>query len=168
MVRDQCWINEILLGASWERGRHLVRDRNEEQATVDTIDFETLLSGTFYPLSSCSTPQTEASLGIYTPTSLPVQLSLGAQFPSTALVLTFPLPLPSSPLGRATVTHSIASVKGVVVELEGIDDPMGMNAGPGLSLKERAEEVVRRGGCLSLPGWIWKTLQMGQGVGGTV
>lgn len=128
-----------------------------------------------YPihLPSTSTPQPDWNstlitiIGTYTPAFLPVQLSIGPHFPSTTLILTFPLPLPGSPLGRATITHSLASAKGIIVELEGIEDNVGVDGGgnAGRSMKERAEEVVRRGGCLSLPGWIWKTIQGKVGVG---
>lgn len=129
IVREQCWLNEILNGIAWmpevDTGPP-VGDSHEAEATEEEL--RALLSGT------------------YTPLSIPVNVYVVAP---AAVVLTFPErpPMP----GMVSISVMLNGPAGATVEVQG-----AMGADVQMST---LEEAVRRGGTLSLPGRVWAVSQ---------
>ncbi|KAH8976551.1 hypothetical protein EDB86DRAFT_1810621 [Lactarius hatsudake] len=125
IVREQCWLNEVLNGIAWMpeviAGPPVLGDNPEAVATEKEL--RALLSGTFAPLS------------------IPVNVYVA----SVAVVLTFPerLPMP----GMVSISMLLNGPAGATVEVQGA---MGADV-----QMATLEEAVRRGGALGLPGRVW-------------
>ena len=146
IVREQCWLNEILNGIAWmpeiDAGPP-VGDNHEAEATEEEL--RALLSGQrrlFFILAIFSNPVP----GTYTPLSIPVNVYIVAP---AAVVLTFPErpPMP----GMVSISVILNGPAGATVEVQG-----AMGADVQMST---LEEAVRRGGTLSLPGRVWAVSQ---------
>jgi hypothetical protein len=79
------------------------------------------------------------------------------------MVLTFPLPLPASPLCTLSIAPDPSADRGVRVELRYVDEidfEGAVSSQEGMKdLSTGAEEYLRRGGGLSVVGWLWKRLK---------
>ncbi|KAJ6558539.1 hypothetical protein DFH09DRAFT_1037086 [Mycena vulgaris] len=149
VVREQCWLNEILLGCHWTtEGITVGADDlpvDESDATEDEL-------------------QAVLSEGSLTPRKIPVNLSLpqrpdplfdpGLESMSmapmdrrTRILMTCPERPPISGVVEITVAYDETRPRGVSVELSGA---MGCEMKP-----ESLEEISRRGGTLGLSGRVW-------------
>ncbi|KAH9002498.1 hypothetical protein EDB83DRAFT_2237698 [Lactarius deliciosus] len=124
IVREQCWLNEVLNGIAWMpevvAGPPVLGDNPEAVATEE--DLRALLSGTFAPLS------------------IPVNVYVA----SAAVVLTFPERPPMS--GMVSISVLLNGPAGATVEVQG-----AMGADVQIAT---LEEAVRRGGALGLLGRV--------------
>ncbi|KAJ7188498.1 hypothetical protein C8R46DRAFT_1157516 [Mycena filopes] len=125
VVREQCWLNEILLGCQWTtegitmQGEDLPAD--ETDATEDEL--QAVLTGSL------------------TPRKIPVNDR------RTRILMTCPERPPISGVVEITVAYDETRSRGVAVELSGA---MGCDLKP-----DTLEEIARRGGALGLAGRIW-------------
>ncbi|KAH8995276.1 hypothetical protein EDB86DRAFT_1189311 [Lactarius hatsudake] len=125
IVREQCWLNEVLNGIAWMpevvAGPPVLGDNPDAEATEEEL--RALLSGTYSPLS------------------IPVNVYVAP----AAVVLTFPErpPMP----GMVSITVLLNGPAGATVEVQGA---MGADV-----QMVTLEEAVRRGGALGLPGRVW-------------
>lgn len=98
--------------------------------------------------------------GAYTPNFIPVTLDVQFSALAAKMVLTFPLPLPVSPLCTLSITPDPLAERGVRVDLRYMDETSyegAVSSPEGLKdLSIGAEEYLRRGGGLSVVGWLWK------------
>lgn len=129
IVREQCWLNEILNAIAWMPevvAGPPIGENPEAGATEEEL--RALLSGT------------------YTPLSIPVNVYVVAP---AAVVLTFPErpPMP----GMVSISVLLNGPAGATVEVQG-----AMGADVQMST---LEEAVRRGGALALPGRVWAASQ---------
>ncbi|KAI0267083.1 hypothetical protein BC834DRAFT_969116 [Gloeopeniophorella convolvens] len=130
IVRDQCWLNEILSGCAWmpeaSSAPPVADDAGAPDAATED-ELRALLAGT------------------YTPRSIPVNAYVG----SSAVMLTFPErpPMP----GMVSVSVVLNGAAGATVQVQGA---------MGAEIQTSAlEEAVRRGGALGLPGRVWAASQ---------
>ncbi|KAJ7755727.1 hypothetical protein DFH07DRAFT_743050 [Mycena maculata] len=143
VVREQCWLNEILLGCHW----------TTEGITMDADDL---------PVDESDATEEELqavlSAGSMIPRKIPVNVSLPARpdplFESmsmvdrrTRILMTCPERPPMSGVVEITVAYDETRPRGVSVELSGA---MGCDMKP-----DTLEEISRRGGALGLSGRVW-------------
>ncbi|KAJ3845543.1 hypothetical protein F5878DRAFT_599063 [Lentinula raphanica] len=150
VVREQCWLNEILLGCEWHtEGLHLPDEQGDDQeGDVSEADLNAVLSGTVTPRKI----PVNVFLPSYSGTPGPIfdNSALDAIAPKvhrTKIVMTSPERPPISGLVEICVSFDETKPRGVSVELNGA---MGADL-----RSEVMEEISRRGGTLSLAGRIW-------------
>ncbi|KAF7375971.1 hypothetical protein MSAN_00011700 [Mycena sanguinolenta] len=148
VVREQAWLNEILLSCQWTT-EGITSDGNdvpvdESDATEDEL--HAVLTGTMIPRKipvNVSLPQRPDPLfdsTLDTITIPPVDRR-------TRIVMTSPERPPISGVVEITVAYDETKSRGVSVEL---------NGAMGCDLKtDTLEEIARRGGALGLPGRVW-------------
>lgn len=161
VIREQCWLNEMLQCCDW------APERPTNATSVPDI------------ASAESAQATEAMLqallsGTNTPTSIPVEVYLPSTFspglsfdvPANPrqppkISMTLPEKPPISGLVEIIVAYDQSRPKGVRVEVGGgIGMGLGMDMGAGIDV-EILEEVVRRGGIFGLGGRVWKSSSVG-------
>ncbi|KAF7321439.1 hypothetical protein MKEN_00664400 [Mycena kentingensis (nom. inval.)] len=148
VVREQCWLNEILLGCHWST-EGIAKDAEDVPADDTEATEEQLaaiLNGTTVPRKipvNVSLPQRSESLF---DTSLdPMNMPSGDR--RTRILMTCPERPPASGVVEITVAYDETRSRGVAVEVTGA---------LGSEVKtETMEEIVRRGGALGLAGRLW-------------
>jgi len=148
VVREQCWLNEILLGCHWTTEGIAI---DAEEMPVDETDatedeLQAVLSGTFIPRKipvNVFLPQRPDPLfdpGLESMTMASVDRR-------TRIAMTCPERPPISGVVEITVAYDETRPRGVSVELSGA---------MGCDLKaDTLEEISRRGGTLGLSGRVW-------------
>ncbi|KAJ3749186.1 hypothetical protein DFH05DRAFT_1475820 [Lentinula detonsa] len=149
VVREQCWLNEILSGCEWNpEGLQLSHEQNDEQDNVTEADLDAVLSGSVTPRKipvNIFVPSHSGSPGpIF---DNPGLNDIAPKVHRTKIVMTSPERPPISGLVEICVSFDETKPRGVNVELNGA---MGSDLRP-----EVMEEICRRGGTLSLSGRIW-------------
>ncbi|KAJ7251801.1 hypothetical protein B0H12DRAFT_1118930 [Mycena haematopus] len=148
VVREQSWLNEILLSCQWTT-EGITNDGNddavdESDATEDEL--HAILTGTMTPRKipvNLSLPQRPDPL--FDPTLDPITIPPVDR--RTRIVMTSPERPPISGVVEITVAYDETKSRGVSVELSGA---------MGCDLKsDTLEEIARRGGALGLPGRVW-------------
>ncbi|KAJ7209620.1 hypothetical protein GGX14DRAFT_452261 [Mycena pura] len=148
VVREQCWLNEILLGCHWTT-EGLATDVNDlpaddSDATEDEL--HAILNGTMIPRKipvNVSLPQRPDSL--FDPSLDPLTMSPVDR--RTRILMTCPERPPISGVVEITVAYDETRSRGLSVELNGA---MGCDMKP-----DTLEEIARRGGTLGLSGRLW-------------
>lgn len=153
IVKEQCWLNEILLGCQWvPEGTNSVPASaadgpGNEEATEDEL--QAVLGGTITPSripvnvyihNGVPVPETS----VFDPTKM-AEMSVPQRV--TKVFMTSPERPPISGLVGITVAYDNAKPRGVAVTVNGA---MGADLKP-----DALEEVCRRGGMLGLPGRVW-------------
>ncbi|KAF9038340.1 hypothetical protein BDZ89DRAFT_412713 [Hymenopellis radicata] len=146
IVREQCWLNEVLLGCDWTpEGLKSTNDVPPDDTEATEADLEAVLSGTVIPRK------------------IPVNLFLPSEHSVTSfernpaltdvhthrpkIVMMAPERPPISGSVGIAVTYDELKPRGVDVQVNGA-------LGADLN-QDMLEEVCRRGGTLGLPGRIW-------------
>ncbi|KAJ7497097.1 hypothetical protein FB451DRAFT_1210047 [Mycena latifolia] len=148
VVREQCWLNEILLGCHWTtEGITMDADdlpMDESDATENELN--AVLNGTMIPrkipvnVSLPPRPDPLFDPGLESMTMGPVDRR-------TRILMTCPERPPISGVVEITVAYDETRPRGVSVEL---------NGAMGCDIKSEAlEEISRRGGSLGLSGRVW-------------
>jgi len=146
VVREQCWLNEVLLGCQWTAEGSKVEKELPDETEATEEDLQALLLGNFIPRKipvNVFLPSADTADNLFGPTDL------GFSSASTPkIVMTSPQRSSSiAGLVEITVTHDETKPRGVSVEISGA-------MGSDLKLVD-LEEICRRGGVLSLPGRVW-------------
>ncbi|KAJ7072545.1 hypothetical protein C8F01DRAFT_973867 [Mycena amicta] len=148
VVREQCWLNEILLGCHWSTEG--LADATDEVPTDDTDATEdelmAVLNGTMTPRKipvNVSLPQRADAA--FDPSLDPINMPSVDR--RTRILMSCPERPPISGVVEITVAYDETRSRGVSVELSGA---MGCDI-----KSETLEEIVRRGGALGLAGRIW-------------
>ncbi|KAJ7668419.1 hypothetical protein DFH06DRAFT_1181631 [Mycena polygramma] len=148
VVRDQCWLNEILLGCQWTtEGITMGADdvpMDETDATEDELN--AVLTGSTVPRKipvNVSLPQRPDPL--FDPTL--EAMTIPPVDRRTRILMTSPERPPISGVVEITVAYDETKSRGVSVELSGA---MGCDLKP-----DTLEEIARRGGALGLSGRVW-------------
>ncbi|KAF4598401.1 hypothetical protein EYR38_006803 [Pleurotus pulmonarius] len=154
IVKEQCWLNEILLGCNWTpEGLDTAADElPEEPADVTEEDLQAVLAGTLAPrklpvnitLPSLS-PQLDLDPFAFDDAMTILQTSATPSRPRIAM--SSPERPPMSGDVQITVEYDETRPRGVKVEVSGM---IGVELN-----KETMEEVARRGGVFGLPGRVW-------------
>nr|GAT57759.1 predicted protein [Mycena chlorophos] len=148
VVREQCWLNEVLLGCPWktEGIADKADDLPDEESDPTEDELLAVLSGTLKPRKipvNVSLPhRTDA---VFDPSLDPI--SMPSVDRRTRLLMTCPERPPISGVVEITVAYDETRSRGVSVEVAGA---MGSDIE-----SETLEEIVRRGGALGLAGRIW-------------
>ncbi|KDR75352.1 hypothetical protein GALMADRAFT_249398 [Galerina marginata CBS 339.88] len=146
VVREQCWLNETLLGCRWTSDGLKVEEGLPDEPEATEEDLQALLLGNFIPRKipvNVILPSANTTDNLFGPTEL------GFSSASTPRI-TMTSPQRSSSIAglvEITVTHDETRPRGVSVEISGA---MGSDLKPA-----DLEEICRRGGILSLPGRVW-------------
>ncbi|KAF7362076.1 hypothetical protein MVEN_00553200 [Mycena venus] len=148
VVREQCWLNEILLGCHWTT-EGITKDADdvpvdETGATEDEL--QAVLTGSMTPRKipvNVSLPQRPDPL--FDPTLDTITIPPVDR--RTRILMTCPERPPISGVVEITVAYDETKSRGVSVELSGA---MGCDLKP-----DTLEEIARRGGALGLSGRIW-------------
>ncbi|KAF9472140.1 hypothetical protein BDN70DRAFT_503976 [Pholiota conissans] len=143
VVREQCWLNEILLGSHWtpEGLKSEEEDIPADDTTATEDELQALLSGTFVPR--------KIPVNVFLPTGVNATDNLFdiAPISGPKIVMTSPTRSPMSGLIEITVTHDESKPRGISVDVQGA---------MGYELKAvELEEICRRGGTLGLSGRVW-------------
>ncbi|KAF9059782.1 hypothetical protein BDP27DRAFT_1340716 [Rhodocollybia butyracea] len=149
VVREQCWINEILSGCKWSpEGLNLPHELEEEQKNVVEADLDAILSGSIIPLKIPVNVFVPSHSGTPGPIFANPDLNeMASRVRRTKIVMTSPERPPISGLVEICVSFDETKPRGVNVELNGA---MGVDLRP-----EVMEEICRRGGTLGLSGRVW-------------
>ncbi|KAJ3850061.1 hypothetical protein EV368DRAFT_46079 [Lentinula lateritia] len=150
VVREQCWLNEILLGCEWNtEGLHLTHEEDgEQESEVTYADLDAVLAGSVTPRKIPVNVFVPSYSGTPGPIFESPELNeMTPRVRRTKIVMTSPERPPISGLVEICVSFDETRPRGISVEL---------NGAMGVDLKlETMEEICRRGGALSLPGRIW-------------
>lgn len=165
VVKEQCWLNEILCAIEWVpegfTKESSIAQGAETLATEDML--QALLTGTHAP--------TKIPVEIYLPTSTDTFSATDLSFdvPAASLLhsrqppkiaMSVPERPPISGFVEIVVSYDHTRPKGVKVA---VGAGMGMGVeGSGVDL-ERLEEVCRRGGVYGLAGRVWKGSEVPSG-----
>ncbi|EJF62647.1 hypothetical protein DICSQDRAFT_104138 [Dichomitus squalens LYAD-421 SS1] len=146
IVREQCWLNEILTSCQWVpeglNPNQTVED--EADATVTEDDLQAVLKGHIEPRSIPVNIRIPQPVPPFSDSDMDA-FSLGRGH--ARITMTTPERPPISGLVEITVTFDPGRARGVAVDITGA-------VGVDLST-EVLEEVCRRGGLLGLPGRVW-------------
>ncbi|KAF8971056.1 hypothetical protein BDZ97DRAFT_1787474 [Flammula alnicola] len=151
VVREQCWLNEILLGSHWtpEGLKSEEEDVQPDDSIATEDELQAVLTGTFVPRKipvNVFLPTGNATDTLFGPSDLDFSPASGPK-----IVMTSPERTPISGLVEITVTHDETKPRGVSVEIQGA---MGCDLEPA-----DLELICRRGGTLGLPGRVWASIQ---------
>lgn len=147
VVREQCWLNELLTSCDWTTDKLLDNTPEVTTGIESTEDeLQTILAGNITP--------TKIPVNVYLPVS-PIEF-FGLDMPisrcrGTRVVMTSPERPPISGLMEITVTYDETRPRGIAVNVSG-----AMGADIKLDV---LEEISRRGGTLGLPGRVWAKTQ---------
>ncbi|KAH8093856.1 hypothetical protein BXZ70DRAFT_1001486 [Cristinia sonorae] len=158
IVREQCWLNEIICGCKWvvEGSGNSDAVPDDENEDVNETDLQAILTGSITPR--------KIPVNIYLPTQPPHDplfdapsldpLTLSSESPrQTRIIMTSPERHPITGLVEISVAYDATRPRGVSVSVNGA---MGADVDA-----EALEEVCRRGGVLGLPGRVWKMTHVG-------
>lgn len=147
VVREQCWLNEILLSCHWvTEGLESAEDIIDDSLVTDD-DLQAVLSGTFtprqIPVNVFLPPGSDnAPSNLFGPPDLNFSLASGPR-----IIMTSPERAPIPGFVEITVSHDETKPRGVSIDIQGA---MGCD----LKLAD-LEEICRRGGTLGLSGRVW-------------
>ncbi|KZT20118.1 hypothetical protein NEOLEDRAFT_1076393 [Neolentinus lepideus HHB14362 ss-1] len=154
VVKEQAWLNQILLGCEWspEGLAHPGKlEFEDDDVEVTEDDLQAVLNGTITPR--------KIPVNVYVPSSTdpdpahhPLYDSSLSTFQSLSrprIVTTSPERPPISGLMEITVSYQPEKEKGVAVSVVGA---LGSELDVGVM-----EEICRRGGVLGLPGRLWSS-----------
>ncbi|GJE95512.1 hypothetical protein PsYK624_116970 [Phanerochaete sordida] len=156
IVKEQCWLNEILLGAQWvpegiNPEPSASSEADKAEATEDEL--QAVLGGSITP--------SRIPVNVYLHNGVPVPMTdpfdpseiaaMSVPQRVTKVVMTAPERPPISGLVGITVAYDNTRARGVAVAVNGA-------MGADLRL-DALEEVCRRGGMLGLPGRVWARSQ---------
>lgn len=149
VVREQSWLNNVLLACHWTT-EGLTMEADElpqvEDDTTTEAELEAILNGTF--------PPRKIPVNVFLPSSAPDPLF---DSPETVqnrrpkIIMTVPEHPPMSGLVTITVSYNETRPRGIGIQIAGA---MGADLNT-----DNLEEICRRGGTLSLPGRIWAKAQ---------
>ncbi|KAJ7287378.1 hypothetical protein C8J57DRAFT_1430963 [Mycena rebaudengoi] len=147
VVREQCWLNEILLGCDWTTGRkfqtHEAAAADDAEATEDEL--QAILGGTTIPR--------KIPVTVVLPRGPDPLFDGNMDDPMsgvdrrTRILMTSPERPPISGVVEIKVAYDDTRPRGVGVELRGA---MGCDLKP-----DTLEEISRTGGTLGLSGRVW-------------
>ncbi|TFK75347.1 hypothetical protein BDN72DRAFT_513121 [Pluteus cervinus] len=148
VIREQCWLNEILLTCNWVTdGLQPEAEVTPEDSTATEQELEEILAGAASPR--------KIPVNVYLPNGAPDPLFIGTELDSlsttnrrTRITMSSPERPPLSGLVEITVAYDEMQPRGLTVEIHGA---MGRDV-----KISTLEEVCRRGGILGLAGIIWK------------
>ncbi|KAI0062844.1 hypothetical protein BV25DRAFT_1915595 [Artomyces pyxidatus] len=130
IVREQCWLNEIITGCEWTT-EGLAHAPDNDSSDVSEDELQAVLNGT------------------YTPIKIPVNVYLPPA--AAALVLSSPEHPPIPGLVDIAIAYDASRPRGIAVDVRG-----AMGADIHVDI---LEEAVRRGGAFGLPGRVWAVAQ---------
>ncbi|KAF9559871.1 hypothetical protein CPC08DRAFT_708496 [Agrocybe pediades] len=148
VVREQSWLNGILMGCHWTTEGLKSEEEDipdDTGATATEEELQAILDGTYTPR--------KIPVNVFLPSGSPTDNLFGTTdlgfSPASApkIVMTSPERAPISGLVEITVTHDETKPRGVSVEVHGA---MGSDLKPA-----DLEEICRRGGTLGLSGRVW-------------
>ncbi|KAJ7039222.1 hypothetical protein C8F04DRAFT_1087546 [Mycena alexandri] len=147
VVREQCWLNEILLGCQWTtEGITNSEDLPADETDATEDELQAVLTGSLIPRKipvNVSLPQRPDPL--FDPTL--DTMTIPSVDRRTRVLMTCPERPPISGVVEITVAYDETRSRGVSVELSGA---MGCDLKP-----DSLEEIARRGGALGLSGRVW-------------
>ncbi|KAF8629178.1 hypothetical protein AX17_005763 [Amanita inopinata Kibby_2008] len=154
IVRDQCWVNEVLCGHEWTTasGEDVEDDSVETDATEQELN--AILSGTMTPRKIPVTvdvqPNDPTADSLF---AAALDTMAVAHLPPRRprILMTSPERPPMSGLVRTSVIYDETKPRGISVEVNGAMGAEFEN--------QELEEICRRGGALGLPGRIWARSQ---------
>ncbi|RPD73523.1 hypothetical protein L226DRAFT_101651 [Lentinus tigrinus ALCF2SS1-7] len=154
IVREQCWLNEILTSCEWvpEGPNTTVLSDEADDTSVTEDDLQAVLKGSVQPRSipvnvGLPTPPPTDRDNLFADTDM--DDLMGQSRPNHAkITMSTPERPPISGLVEIAVTFDPSRPRGVAV---GITGAMGVDVNV-----EVLEEVCRRGGLMGLPGRVWK------------
>lgn len=144
-MREQCWVNEILLGCDWTTdGLKSDADVPADDTEATEADLEAVLNGTNIPR--------KIPVNVFLPsnnsdTSFERNSEIDVHMHRPKIVMVAPERSPISGSVSIVVTYDETKAKGVNVQVTGA---MGVDLP-----QDVLEEVCRRGGTLGLAGRIW-------------
>ncbi|CAL1706810.1 unnamed protein product [Somion occarium] len=142
IVKEQCWLNEILRGYHWAaEGFNIDQPDESEDVEATEEDLEAVFKGTITPR--------RIPVNVYITTDLPAIMD-DASFNTprrSKIVMTSPERPPITGLVETSVTYDPSRPRGIAVNISGA-------MGADLSM-DVLEEACRRGGLFGLPGRIW-------------
>ncbi|KAK2467821.1 hypothetical protein APHAL10511_000116 [Amanita phalloides] len=148
VVRDQCWLNELLLGCQWSTSTDDETELTEVEATE--LELEAALSGTMTPQRipvSLYLPANDSAADSLFGSALDTMAMAHMPPRRPKIVMTSPERPPMSGLVQISVVCDEIKPRGVSVEV---------NGAMGAEIKaQELEEMCRRGGILGLCGNIW-------------
>lgn len=168
VVREQCWMNGILMGCQWmPEGFEDDRDVLPEETAATEEELQAVLDGLFpVDFQNCLCLYRPGNLS---PRKIPVNVTLPSHNITTdalfqtpdidgislsptqprrpRIVMTSPERPPMSGLVEIAVTYDESKPRGIAVEIDGA---MGFDFEADV-----LEEICRRGGTLGLPGRVW-------------
>ncbi|KAH8827928.1 hypothetical protein DL96DRAFT_1463476 [Flagelloscypha sp. PMI_526] len=156
VVREQCWLNNTLSNVNWSSGGLPVEASPDDiMDDVDEEELQAILSGVLRQIKPLHVPvtitipppprpaqQTFDDLSSITPAPTPAN--------RPKLVMTSPEKPPSNGMIEVVVTYDETKPKGVAVELSS-----GVASNASNLSADMMEEIVRRGGVLSLVGRLF-------------
>ncbi|KAL6308090.1 hypothetical protein BKA93DRAFT_871257 [Sparassis latifolia] len=152
IIKEQCWLNEIVDGYPWvPEGLAAQDDTDMTDIEATENELDALLGGTLNPRKlpvNVYLPPSPADL--FDPDDMDA-LSLPSNHRGARIVMTSPERPPMPGLVEISVTFEPRRPRGVSVEINGA-------MGADLQI-DVLEEVCRRGGLLGLPGRVWVQAQ---------
>ncbi|KAF5388850.1 hypothetical protein D9757_005667 [Collybiopsis confluens] len=151
VVREQCWINGVLMGCEW-KPEAPIPILEEEEGDLSEADLHAVLSGSITPRKIPVNVFVPSYSGAPSPLFDSPELSnMVPKVRRAKIVMTSPERPPISGLVEVCVSFDEIKPRGVNVEV---------NGALGVDLKsEVMEEICRRGGTLGLPGRVWASAQ---------
>ncbi|KAI0315693.1 hypothetical protein OF83DRAFT_1084792 [Amylostereum chailletii] len=148
IVREQCWLNELLNGCIWAPDRSSPLPAHEVDPSTTEEELASVLSGTLAPH--------KIPVNVYIPLPAAHPTSTEILFdapvrPRPCIMLSSPERPPIIGLVQMSITHDVTRPRGVSVHVRGA---MGADIPV-----EVLEEAVRRGGLFGLPGRVWAVEQ---------
>ncbi|TFK44542.1 hypothetical protein BDQ12DRAFT_673182 [Crucibulum laeve] len=146
IVREQCWLNEVLAGCNWTtEGLDMEHVDLPKESEPTEDELQSVLSGSFIPR--------KIPVNVYLPSTSGTNDTLFGTDLETIrrprIVMTAPEPSPISGLIEITVSYDETKPRGIAIEVQGA---------MGADIKvDVLEERSRRGGTLGLPGNVWAT-----------
>ncbi|CCL99840.1 uncharacterized protein FIBRA_01864 [Fibroporia radiculosa] len=152
VVREQCWLNEVLCGHQWVPEGLGADERDEEpDAEVTTEDLQAVLNGTLAPRRipvNIYFPSVPAVNTLFDTTDEGnMSFSHSPQTRRAKILMSSPERPPIPGLVEISITFDPSRPRGIALDING-----AMGADLNIDV---LEEVGRRGGLMSLPGRIW-------------
>ncbi|RDB24907.1 hypothetical protein Hypma_008046 [Hypsizygus marmoreus] len=152
VVREQCWLNEILASSQWKaEGLTDQTDESPQDSEATEDELQAILTGNLTPRKipvNVFLPSSNNATDVLFETPDLDSISIPQmQIRRPKIVMTSPERPPMSGLVEIAVAYDETRPRGVVVEILGA---------MGSDLESNAlEEICRRGGTLGLPGRVW-------------
>lgn len=156
IVKEQCWLNEIISAYTWTPeglniGEGLGEDIDDSEATQD--DLQAILKGTLTPRRipvNVYLPAPPPPEPLFDPTDMSgmsLTQPMSSHMHRTRIVMASPERPPIPGMVEISVAFDPSRPRGVTLDVSGA---MGADLN-----SDVLEEVCRRGGALSLPGRVW-------------